>query len=217
MPRPRVIIADDHALMAEGIQRLLAAHYDVIGICSNGRKLVEEARVKNPDIIVLDIGMPELNGIEAARQLKLWSSRVRLVFVTQQLDLDYLRAAFQAGGLGYVAKQSASTELITAVKSVYYGRPFVTPLLADTMTAVELERATTGQLPGKMVLTARQREVLQLVAEGRTVKEISSILSISPKTVEYHKSALMNELGLRTTAELTRYALARGLLLHRDT
>ena len=129
MARPRVIIADDHALMAEGIQRLLAAHYDVIGICSNGRKLVEDARLKNPDIIVLDIGMPELNGIEAARQLK-------------------LRAAFQAGGLGYVAKQSASTELITAVRSVYYGRPFVTPLLADTMTAIELERAITVQQAG---------------------------------------------------------------------
>ncbi len=207
-----MLVADDHALMAEGLQRLLAPQYDVLGICLNGRQLVDDARRLNPDIVVLDIGMPELNGIEAARQLKLWSARIVLVFVTQQLELAFVRAAFRAGALGYVAKQSASTELLHAVRSASFGRPYVTPLLAQTLTEVELERLTTGHESDRETLTRRQREVLQLVAEGRTVKEISSRLGISPKTVEFHKSALMDELGLRTTADLTRYALSRGLL-----
>lgn len=210
--RPRVLIADDHALLAEGLARILNREYEVLGICKNGRELVSEAGQLKPDIIVLDIAMPELNGLEAANQLRDLVPRSKLVFVTQTVDPYYARAAFRAGGIAYVAKQSGRDELLSAMRRAVHGRPYLTPLLREAMPHVSLgELRSSGEVLADE-LTPRQREVLQMVAEGRTVKEISAALKISPKTVEFHKNALMNETGLRTTADLTRYAIARGVI-----
>ncbi len=210
----RLLIADDHALMLEGLSRLLANEFEVVGAVMNGRDLVTEAQRLLPDVIVLDIAMPEMNGIEAARQITRLVPAAKLVFVTQQLDVDYLRAAFQAGARGYVAKQSASTELLIAIKLALRGRYYVTPLIsaADSRGLLYLDpRKNPADLFGKE-LTQRQREVLQLIAEGRSMKDISSSLKISIKTVEFHKNSLMNELGMRTTADLIRYALTKGIV-----
>ena len=212
--RKRLLIADDHALMLDGLTRLLSADFEIVGTAENGRTLIEAALRLLPDLIVLDIGMPELNGIEAARQLTAQLPATSLVVVTQQLDPDYLRAAFQAGVRGYVAKQSASTELLLAINLVLRGGFYITPLIATPEVNGRMKlgpNANPSDLFG-IDLTARQREVLQLIAEGRSTKEISVALRISPKTVEFHKSGLMDELGVRTTAELTRYALSKGII-----
>jgi DNA-binding NarL/FixJ family response regulator len=207
-----VLIADDHVLLAEGIASLLKTEFEVVGMVSNGRRLVEEALRLRPALIVLDISMPELNGIEAATQIHRALPQSKFIFVTQHIDPQYLRAAFRAGASGFVSKQSARNELLTAVHLVSAGKTFVTPLLEEVVgfaPASELREEKRQRTDG---LTCRQREVLQLVAEGRTTREISTALHISPKTVEFHKTALMNEIGLRTTAELTRYAIAHGIV-----
>ena len=212
--RKRLLIADDHALMLDGLTRLLSSEFDIVGTAENGRTLVEAALRLRPDLIVLDIGMPGLNGIEASRQLSAQLPATHLVVVTQQLDPDYLRAAFQAGVRGYVAKQSASTELLLAINLVLRGSYYITPLIPAPEVNGRMKlspNANPSDLFG-IDLTARQREVLQLIAEGRSTKEISVALRISPKTVEFHKSGLMDELGVRTTAELTRYALSKGIV-----
>ncbi|WP_263418629.1 response regulator [Terriglobus albidus] len=212
MRRIRILIADDHPLVAEGLRQLLNAEYEVVGISSNGRSVLTDAIRLQPDIVLLDIAMPELNGIEAARRLRKLVPSAQIVFVTQQIDVQYLRAAFRAGGIGYCAKQSASTEILAAVRRAAAGKPYVTSLLKASLPSLSLQdlRQASDIFPD--TLTPRQREVLQLVAEGKSVKEISASLNISSKTVEFHKSALMNELGIRTTAELTRYAISRGIV-----
>lgn len=212
MHKPRILIADDHALVAEGLKGLLAEHYEIVGISPNGRQLLADAAILKPDVIVLDIGMPELNGIDAAVQLVKILPSTKLVFVTQQVDIQYLRAAFRAGGTGYVAKQSATRELLIAIKKALSDEVYVTPLLNEALPDLSLRDLRQSSDVFAKKLTPRQREVLQLVAEGKTIKEISAALQISPKTVEFHKNALMNEIGLRTTAELTRYAISRGLI-----
>lgn len=212
MSKARVLIADDHALVAEGLKSLLADEYEIVGISPDGRRLVRDAGLLSPDVIVLDIGMPELNGVEAALQLGKLVPKAKLVFVTQQIDVQYLRAAFRAGGVAYVAKQSATEELLIAIRQALAGMVYVTPLLKDALPNVSLREIRQGSDIFAKELTPRQREVLQLVAEGKTVKEISAALHISPKTVEFHKNAIMNEIGLRTTADLTRYAVSRGLV-----
>jgi DNA-binding NarL/FixJ family response regulator len=212
MYKPRILIADDHELVAEGLRGLLAENFDIVGISPNGRHLLSDAATLKPDVIVLDIGMPELNGIDAAVQLSKILPSAKLVFVTQQIDIQYLRAAFRAGGIGYVAKQSASRELLIAISRALKGEVYVTPLLKDALPDLSLKNLRQSSDVFAKDLTPRQREVLQLVAEGKTIREISAALQISPKTVEFHKNALMNEIGLRTTAELTRYAISRGLI-----
>ncbi|WP_446745700.1 response regulator [Silvibacterium acidisoli] len=205
-----LLIADDHPLMAEGIARLLAGEYEIIGLSSNGRQLLTDAVALKPDMIVLDISMPDLNGIEAARRLREIDPAVKLIFVTQQLDPQYLKAAFRAGASAYVVKQSVSKELILAVRQVAMGMCYVTPFLEEAVgfaPVSELRRS----LPQAGELTNRQREVLQLVAEGKSAREIASALNIACKTVEFHKKALMDQTGLRTTAELTRYAIMHGI------
>jgi DNA-binding NarL/FixJ family response regulator len=211
--RNRLLIADDHALMLEGLTRLLAAEFEVVGSVTNGRALLSEAERLRPDVIVIDIGMPEMNGIEAARRLTKSLPSARLVVVTQQLDPAYLHAAFSAGVKAYVAKQSAARELLLAIHTALRNHYYVTPLAgqqAAQATALDPHRNPAGMFGAR--LTPRQREVLQLVAEGKTTMQISALLKISPKTVEFHRNSLMDELGVRTTAELTRYALSRGIV-----
>jgi DNA-binding NarL/FixJ family response regulator len=216
MRRLRILIADDHALMAEGLARILAAEFEVVGIVSDGRKLLAEAATLLPDIACLDIGMPSLNGIQAAVELHRLHPRMKLVFVTQQIELPYVLAAFRAGASGYIAKQSAGSELLTAMRIVARGDTYITPECSPNGTQDPRSLMANASAVFKDVLTQRQREVLQLVAEGRTVKEISVVLKISPKTVEFHKGCLMDELGLRTTAELTRYALSHYVVVQPD-
>ncbi|HEY2470305.1 MAG TPA: response regulator transcription factor [Terracidiphilus sp.] len=210
--RKTILIADDHALMLEGLARLLGTEFDVIGTAQDGRAVLQEAERLRPDIIVLDVGMPGLNGIEAARKLARNSS-AKVIFVTQQLSPEYVHAAFAAGAKAYVAKQSAASELIAAIHLAIANRYYVTPLAgieAAEFTSLNPERNPGGLFGSR--LTPRQREVLQLVAEGKSTKEISAALGISPKTVEFHRNSLMDELGLRSIAELTRYAIAQGIV-----
>lgn len=213
LSRKRVLIADDHILLAEGLASLLSSEYDVVGCSSSGHQLLKDAVRLRPDLVVLDISMPDLNGIDAAVQLRLLIPSAQIVFVTQQVDPLYVRRAFESGAAGYVVKQSASNELRTALRSVVSGQSYVSPGVSE---AVPLDSFPAPRSPRSdwptCELTPRQVEVLQMVAEGRTVKEISSALSISPKTVEFHKKALMDQTGLRTTAELTRYAIQRGIV-----
>jgi DNA-binding NarL/FixJ family response regulator len=211
--RKRVLLGDDHALLLEGLARLLESEFDVVGTALNGRDLVEMAERLRPDIVVLDVGMPELNGIEAARRLVKLLPFARIIFITQQLAPAYLQAAFSLGAMAYVAKQSASGELIKAIQMAIRGQYYVTPLAGSD--ASEFNSLNPGRNPVEMFgvrLTPRQREVLQLVAEGKSTKEISSALRISQKTVEFHRNCIMDELGVRTIAELTRYAVSQGMV-----
>jgi DNA-binding NarL/FixJ family response regulator len=208
-----ILIADDHALMLEGLARLLSAEFEVVGTASNGRIVLEEAERLKPDVVVLDVGMPELNGIETANRLMKILPSTKIVFVTQQLAPAYLHAAFAAGAKGYVAKQSASNELISAIHMALENRFYVTPHAGAE--AARLASLNPKQNPAEMFgtkLTPRQREVLQLVAEGKSTKQISASLGISPKTVEFHRNSLMDELGLRSIAELTRFAVSQGIV-----
>jgi len=214
MPK-RLLIADDHDLMLTGIAQLLAQELEVVGIAKDGRALVEEAARLAPDVIVLDIGMPERNGIEAARQIMAARPQTTIIVLTQQLSSTHVLAAFRAGVRGYVAKQSASKELIEAVRATMNGRYYLTSLAVpnDSGYAFGGEVAQNPIALFTDRLTLRQKEVLALIARGKQAKEIASDLNISVKTVEFHKAGLMDELSLRTTAELTRYAIENGLLI----
>jgi DNA-binding NarL/FixJ family response regulator len=211
--RKRILIADDHVLILEGLRNMLGAEFEIEGAFANGRALVAAAQSLQPDLVLLDVGMPELNGIEAARILARTVPSVNIVFVTQQLAPSYVQAAFAAGAKAYVAKQSATSELLTAIRMALRGHFYVTPLAGSE--AARLTSLNPRQNPAAMFgckLTPRQREVLQLVAEGKSTKEISSSLHISTKTVEFHRCSLMDELGVRTIAELTRYAVSQGMV-----
>ena len=207
--RPTVLIADDHRLVMEGISRIVERDYDIIGTVTTGRDLVDALDSLNPDVILTDIAMPLLNGIEAVRQIKRKKPGVKIIFVTMQVNRDYVREAFEAGVSGYVVKQAAGSELLTAIREVLQGRFFVSTTISERF----LSHTPNGEKnPSKLFssLTPRQREVLQLVAEGKSAKEIAALLFISVKTVEFHKKHLMEELNLRSTPELIRYAVENG-------
>jgi DNA-binding NarL/FixJ family response regulator len=211
-PKIRLLIADDHPLIVEGVRRVLDAEFEVVGMVADGHALVESVQRLKPDLVLLDIVMPLLNGIEAARHIKRLVPSTRLIFITQHEDRSYIRAAFQAGASGYVLKQSAASELVTALSEVLAGRYFLSAALAKNVPEALFDpKRNPGDLFGRS-LTPRQRQVLQLVAEGKSAKEIAGILKISHKTVEFHKGVIMDELGLRTIAELTRYAVANGIV-----
>lgn len=214
MNRPRVLLADDHTLVAQGIQKLLEPRFELVGTSADGRSLLEDAARLKPDVILLDISMPLLNGIDAARKLRKVAPDAKLLFLTMHADPTYVTEAFRAGGLGYLLKRSAASELVFAIEEVLKGRYYVTPAVAkDVMRPVFDEDAPSRREPPESAprLTTRQREVLQLVAEGKSIKEIASILDISVKTVEFHKSRIMEELDLHTTADLTKYAVSHGI------
>ncbi len=211
MSKPRVLLADDHTLVLDGFRKLLEDRCEIVGVAEDGRTLLRMAQELQPDIITLDISMPQLNGVDAARKLKKTLPRTKLIFVTMHADPAYVNEAFKAGASGYLLKRSAGSELFQAIQSAMDGQCYVTPLVAKGLVQSVLTGGKPVVLKDK-ALTERQREVLQLVAEGMTVKEIASTLSLSPKTVEFHKTQLMAQLDLHTTAELTKYALVHGLL-----
>ena len=209
--RPRLLLADDHTLLLEGIRLMLAPEFELVGSVEDGQALLAAAKTLKPDVILLDISMPVLNGIDAARRLRKLLPSAKLIFLTMHADPDYVAEAFRAGAMGYLLKRAAASELLTAIREVLKGNHYVSPLV--TRNALEL--LISSQKPrGKVSdrLTPRQREVLQLVAEGRSRKEIASILNISVKTVEFHKATLMRELKLGTTADFTRYAIEHGII-----
>ncbi len=210
MSKPRVLLADDHTLVLEGFKKLLEEHCQVVGSVEDGRSLLDAAKRLRPDIVVLDISMPQLNGLDAARRLRKIVPHARLVFVTVHADPDYVNQAFKAGASAYLLKRSAGSELSLAIEAVKNGNYYVTSLIAKDLVQSAISE-TEPSIGRQNRLPVRQREILQLVAEGLTLKEIASTLGLSPKTVEYHKSKLMEQLGLHTTAELTKYALAHGL------
>ena len=205
-----MLLADDHSLVAAGLRSMLESAYEVVGTADNGRALVEAAGRLRPEVILLDISMPALNGIEAARQLRKLVPQAKLIFVTMHTDATFVREALRAGGSGYVSKQSAPKELVTAIEEVLHGRVYLTPLVTKDF----VDHAMSSQTPAGPFgrLTARQREVLQLVAEGLCNKEIAARLEVSPKTVEFHKSKIVQALGLSTTADLVKYAIRHGLV-----
>jgi DNA-binding NarL/FixJ family response regulator len=211
MAKPRLLLADDHELLLDGLRRLLEPEFELIGVVGDGRAAVAAYEQHRPDALLLDIGMPGLNGIEAARQVKRSFPDARVIFVTMQTDRVYVEEAFRAGASGYVVKQAAAGELLDAIKTVLRGRRYLSPRLAATMETEALESSADPTASFGSKLTPRQREVLQLVAEGKSMKEIARILDISVRTVEFHKNGLIQQLGLRTVAELTRYALEQKI------
>ncbi len=206
MKKLRVLLADDHRMFLAGLEKLLAPDFDVVGAVPDGRALVAAAERLDPDVIVADISMPSLNGIEAAHQLRARGSRAKLIFLTMHADPLFVREALRCGANGYVLKRDAPDDLVSAIQRVARGKSYFAP---DVVNAQHQPQAAEGMLAQ---LTGRQREVLQLVAEGRTLKEIASIIHVSVKTAEFHKYNLMQRLGLRTNAELTALAIKHGLI-----
>jgi DNA-binding NarL/FixJ family response regulator len=210
--RPRLLLADDHTLLLDGIRMLLEPEFELVGCVEDGQALLTAAMDCKPDVILLDISMPILNGIDAAHQLKKILPSAKLIFVTMHADADFVTGAFRAGAAGYLLKRSAASELLTAIREVLKGNHYVSPLVTRNALDLFISSAKTGGSKLADRLTPRQREVLQLVAEGRSRKEIASALSISVKTVEFHKATLMRELNLRTVADFTLYAIEHGMI-----
>jgi DNA-binding NarL/FixJ family response regulator len=204
-----MIIAEDHALVREGISRILDQDYEIVATVGDGRELVSIAEELKPDVILLDVSMPSLNGIEATRRIRQLDAKVKIIVVTMHTSAEYVREAFEAGASAYVLKQAAGSELSTAIQDAFRGRYFISPLAAKHIPG--LSRGTEQNDPKLFrSLTPRQREVLQLIAEGKSAKMIAGQLNISTKTVEFHKKQIMNELNMRSTAELVRYAISNG-------
>jgi len=208
--RPRVLLADDHTLVLEGLRRLLEDRCELVGMVEDGRALVEAAPKLSPDIVLLDISMPLLNGLDAARRLRTLVPDTRIIFLTMHADPTYASEAFDAGAAGYLLKRSAASELNVAIATVLAGRKYLTPLITSDALRASVPRSVAVP-PTLGRLTPRQREVLQLVAEGHTAKDIAARLGISVKTVEFHKAGIMDRLGVRTASELTKYAVAHGV------
>ena len=211
MRKTRVLLADDHRILLEGLQNLLETEFEVVGKAEDGKALVKAAKNLHPDVIVADISMPLLNGIEAVRQIRKVDPQIKIIFLTMHPDVSYATMAFDVGASGYVLKRSASRELVTAINEVMRGRTYVTPMIAgELMQSYKKTNSDANSLDHK--LTDRQREILKLLAEGRSAKEIGDMLSISPRTVETHKYNMMQARDLKTTADLIKFAIKQGIV-----
>jgi len=211
MNRPRVLVADDHRIVAEGLRGVLEPEFELVEIVEDGRQLLEAAGRLAPDVIVADITMPMLNGLEALEQLRRARCKAKVVVLTMHRDATYAARALSAGASGFVLKHSASSELLTAIRESLAGRTYVTPAVAESLEGTSVSRgAPTVRRTSD--LTPRQREVLQLFAEGRSAKQVANSLHISTRTAENHKARIMKLLGLATTADLVQYALRHGII-----
>ena len=211
MRKPRVLLADDHTFVLEGFKKLLEDHCDLVGSVADGRALIEAVVNLQPDLVILDISMPQMNGIAAAKEIKKQIPEVKLIFVTMHDDMAYINAAFRAGASGYLLKRSAATELIQGLQSVMNDEFYVTPLITQEVVT-SLLKPTQPLLATIDDLTTRQHEILQLVAQGLSAKEIADKLKISHRTVEFHKNRIMEQLNVHTTTDLVKFALAHGLV-----
>ena len=209
MTTPRVLLADDHSLLLGAFEKLLAEECEIVGKVNDGRTLVASAEALRPDVIVLDISMPLLNGLEAGRQIKQHNRDVKLVYVTMNEDPDIAAEALRSGASGYVLKRSAPSELMKAIREAMQGRSYITPLVAGELVGALLQPHEQKSVDE---LTQRQREVLQLVAEGRSMKEVADVLAITARTVAFHKYRMMEKLKVKSTAELVQYAVKHHIV-----
>jgi len=212
MNRARILIADDHSVVIEGLRRILdRPQFDVVGVANDGRALIQAAEKLHPDVIVTDVAMPRLNGLDAAREIHSRHPNLKIIFLTMHPEVAYATAALGAGAAGYVLKSAAGEELIDAIGAALNGRIYISKSIAKSVEYAREIRSRNGR--GAVdLLTHRQREILQQLAEGRQVKEIAAMLKLSPKTVEFHKYRIMKLLHLRTVADLARYAQRRGIV-----
>ena len=211
MARPRVLLGDDHVMFCEGLRSILEPHFEVVGIVENGQELVAAAERLRPDVVVADVSMPLLNGIGAARKLQKMKRPPKIVFLTMHADATYATEAFRAGASGYVLKSSPASEIVTAIQESIQGRTHISAVVAGGVLGGLME-SRTDQKKRIAELTSRQKEILQLIAEGKAPKEIAAMLHVSSRTVEFHKYRIMEAIGVRTIAELTRYAVNHGIV-----
>ena len=206
MLRPRILLADDHAILLEAFKALLEPEFEIVGMVTDGRTLVAEFVRLKPDAVVVDIAMPLLNGLDAGRQVKAQERSAKLIYLTMNPDPELAVAALRLGASGYLLKSSAATELTQAIRESLRGRSYITPLIAGDAVDSLMAPRTSPEL------TIRQREVLQLLAEGRSMKEVGGILNVATRTVAFHKYRMMEQLGLRTSAELIHFAVKQGVV-----
>jgi len=209
MPRPTILLADDHTMLLEAFQKLLEPTCDVVGTCTDGQSLVHRAEQLKPDLILVDVAMPHLSGLDACERIRQRVPRSKVIFLTMDEDPDTAAEAIRRGASGYLLKVSAASELFDAIREVLSGKTYVTPAIAKGPVGVFVSKAEKGKDTG---LTPRQREVLQLLAEGKSMKEAADILNITPRTIAFHKYSMMEELGFKTTADLIRHAVTLGLV-----
>jgi DNA-binding NarL/FixJ family response regulator len=210
MERPRIILADDHTLLLDALKKLLEPEFDIVGMFADGQSLVEHAAELNPNVIVLDIGMPHLNGLIAGERLKKVMPHIKLVYLTMNRDPDLAGQAFRLGASAYVLKTSTAPELVRSIREVVRGGYYVTPLMTEGMAGSFVQNFK--RMKSKGPLTLRQKEVLQLLAEGLSMKEIAFRLNISPRTVAFHKYTMMDNLGIKRNAELIEFAMNMSLV-----
>jgi DNA-binding NarL/FixJ family response regulator len=208
MKRPKILLADDHVLIAQAIEHLLQGEFDVVGTVSDGRALLKAAGEMAPDVVVVDIGMPLLNGLDAGEQIKALHPHIKVIYLTQNRDPRIAAEAFRRHASGYLLKDSAASELTTAIREALRGRSYVSPAVA--MGRDPDYGRQEGQLARE--LSSREREVLQLLAEGKSMKEAAALLNISARTIEFHKYRIMEILGVKTNAELVQHAIRLGLI-----
>jgi DNA-binding NarL/FixJ family response regulator len=211
MNRPRVLLADDHRMVAEGLKSLLTAEFELVAVVDDGRGLVEAAKKLRPEVIVTDITMPHLNGLDALVQLKRDHPSVKVVFLTMHHDVAYARRALESGASGFVLKHSAPAELVMAIRAALDGKTFITPALAGEVLD-SIRHGSTQAADPVAALTPRQREILQLFVEGQSAKEIANTLGISARTVEFHKYQMMESLHIGNSAELIHFAIKHGVV-----
>lgn len=210
MSRPRILLADDHQLLLEAFRKLLEPEFEVVGTVTDGRALLTTAPQLNPDVIIVDISMPRLNGLEAARQLKKKLPGAKLVFLTMNQEISLAAEAFTLGASAFLLKNSAASELRKAVQLALRGKTYMTPLLGEEKPEELVRRRHRRRRADE--LTQRQREILQLLAEGRSMKEVATALALTPRTVAFHKYRLMEQLRLKTSADLIQYAIKHGIV-----
>lgn len=210
MKRTRIILADDHVMLLDAIKNLLEPEFEIVGTFHDGRALLKGALEAQPDVIVLDIGMPKMNGLSAGQRLKQELPKVKLIYLTMNLDPDLAAEAFRLGASGYVVKNSAATELVHGIREVLRGRSYITPLMTKGMVGSFIQNIDQTKNPNR--LTLRQKEVLQLLAEGRSMKEAAFILNVTPRTVAFHKYTMMEHLRLRSSAELIQFAIKSSIV-----
>ena len=210
MSKPRILLADDHMLILDGLRHLLERHYDLVGTVQDGHSVVTAARRLQPDLVLMDVAMPVLNGLQAGRRLREQMPNVKLLYVSMYADTPYVEEAFRIGASGYVLKRSGWEDLSRAIEAVLAGRQYISPELSAALQQPAIQPPTAPDGPMRS-LTERQRQILRLVAGGYTAKEIGRMLHITSKTVEFHKGRMMRQLQLQSTVELARYALTHGL------
>jgi DNA-binding NarL/FixJ family response regulator len=210
MKKPRLLLADDHRIVLEGLRGILEPEFEIVGAVDDGRALVAEAQRLKPDVVVADISMPGLNGMDAARQIKRMDAHIKIVFLTMHSDVNYAAGGFDAGASGFVLKHAAPQELITAVHEALQGRTYVTPLIAGELISSYKDCRLRPE-EASAALSPRQREVLQLLVKGKSSKEIGVLLNISTRTAEFHKYRMMEQLKIKTSAELVQFAVKHGL------